>query len=226
MNIENPSFKERIIQYHGKSIIVRFSVDRCTHVAECLRGLPQVFNTRKKPWVSPDAEPADDVAEVIMRCPTGALHFERLDGGTAESIPQQNNIMLLESGPAFIRGNIEIRQSDGTLVLKESRMSLCRCGASQHKPFCDGLHAISGYEDSESITPSPGLQKDPVPDGDPLIIILRPNGPYNIKGPFSMGREDSSDVFFGNHAILCRCGGTKHSPICDNSHSRIGFRTD
>ena len=76
--------KERTIKYRGQFINVLFTVDRCTHVSECLRGSPKVFTVIRRPWIMPDLEPADKVADVVLRCPTGALHFERLDGDEQE----------------------------------------------------------------------------------------------------------------------------------------------
>jgi len=67
-------------EYRGKEILVRYDVDACIHAAECVRGLGTVFDTARRPWVSPDDAPADLVAEVVLRCPSGALSYERLDG--------------------------------------------------------------------------------------------------------------------------------------------------
>ena len=226
MDADKSAFEERIIRYRGESIIVFFSVDRCTHVAECLRGLPAVFDTRRSPWINPDAADPDDVARVVMRCPTGALHFQRTDGGSEESVPDENAITLLDKGPAYVNGDIELRQPDGSLILKDTRLSLCRCGASRHKRFCDGFHDLSDYDGSDHIKHSPGLGKDAVRFGKPLIITLRPNGPYLLKGPFSIRRENKSRVRYGLHVSLCRCGSSEKMPFCDNSHSTIGFSTE
>ena len=76
----------KIRRYTSADIDVTYDVKRCIHAAECVRGLPAVFDTKKRPWVQPDKANADTVAEVILRCPSGALHYERKDGGAAESI--------------------------------------------------------------------------------------------------------------------------------------------
>lgn len=62
--------------YRGKGIEVRYDPEACTHVAECLRGLPEVFDLRNRPWANPDGSPVEEVAEIIRRCPTGALSYE------------------------------------------------------------------------------------------------------------------------------------------------------
>ena len=74
-------------EYKGKDIVVRWDKDTCIHAAECVKGLGAVFNTEQKPWVLPDAAPADLVEEVVARCPSGALSCERVepDGGQQQA---------------------------------------------------------------------------------------------------------------------------------------------
>src|SRR2546426_8756680 len=70
--------------YRGRDIEVSFDLDICIHVGECLRGDPKVFKLRRRPWVLPDEGAAGVVAEVVERCPSGALVYRRLDGGSQE----------------------------------------------------------------------------------------------------------------------------------------------
>ena len=63
--------------YAGKDVDVSFDPEVCEHAAECVRGLPSVFDTKARPWIQPDGAPADDVIEVVGRCPSGALRIER-----------------------------------------------------------------------------------------------------------------------------------------------------
>ncbi|MFI9465365.1 (4Fe-4S)-binding protein [Streptomyces xiamenensis] len=67
--------------YEGRSITVTFEAARCRHAAECVRGLPEVFDTARRPWIRPDGAEAGRLAEVVRRCPSGALQYERVDGG-------------------------------------------------------------------------------------------------------------------------------------------------
>ena len=62
--------------YTGPDITVYYDATICQHAAECVRGLPEVFNTQRRPWITPDAAPAATVAEVVGRCPSGALQVE------------------------------------------------------------------------------------------------------------------------------------------------------
>jgi uncharacterized Fe-S cluster protein YjdI len=62
--------------YEGKDITVSFDPEVCQHAANCVRGLPTVFDTKKRPWIQPDGAPADEVAAQVGRCPSGALQYE------------------------------------------------------------------------------------------------------------------------------------------------------
>jgi CDGSH-type Zn-finger protein len=53
------------------------------------------------------------------------------------------------SGPLWVRGGIPVQAADGTEYETRNRVTLCRCGASRNKPFCDGTHAAIGFRDSD-----------------------------------------------------------------------------
>ncbi len=99
--------------YRGKDIEVTFDLDHCVHVAECLRGIPAVFQLDRRPWALPDAGAADDVAEVIERCPSGALLYHRLDGRPQESAGDHTTVTPIRDGPLLVRGRIEVTREDG-----------------------------------------------------------------------------------------------------------------
>ena len=63
--------------YSGKDVDVSFDPEVCIHAANCVRGLPAVFDMKRRPWITPDAAPADEVVAQVRRCPSGALQFER-----------------------------------------------------------------------------------------------------------------------------------------------------
>ncbi len=134
-------------EYRNDRIVVSWEPKRCIHVANCIRGLPQVFRPNDRPWVHVDAAMADEIATVVMTCPTGALHFERLDGSPQEAEPDQTTIEARPNGPLFVRGKLRIVGTDGRLIREETRAALCRCGQSENKPFCDGSHRRVGFRD-------------------------------------------------------------------------------
>jgi len=125
--------------YRGRDIEVSFDLDICVHIGECLRGDPAVFQLRRRPWVLADEASADVVAQVVERCPSGALKYRRLDGGEQEKVDDVTTVTPLRDGPLLVRGKIEVRRDDGT-VETLPRATLCRCGHSEHRPFCDNTH--------------------------------------------------------------------------------------
>ena len=130
--------------YRGKDIEVSFDLEQCVHIGECLRGAPGVFKLERRPWVEPDQATADSVAEVVLRCPSGALQFRRLDGGPDET-HDGTTVSPVLNGPLLVVGRVEVRREDGTTEVMP-RATLCRCGASNHKPFCDNEHLKIGFE--------------------------------------------------------------------------------
>jgi uncharacterized Fe-S cluster protein YjdI/CDGSH-type Zn-finger protein len=130
--------------YRGRDIEVSFDLDICVHVGECLRGERSVFELNRRPWVLPDAAPAGVVAEVVERCPSGALQYRRLDAGAQEVVAGTTTVTPLKNGPLLVRGRIEVTREDGT-VETLPRATLCRCGESEHKPFCDNRHIAIGF---------------------------------------------------------------------------------
>ena len=130
--------------YRGAAIEVSFDLDLCTHIGECLRRQPEVFELRRRPWILPDGASADEIAAVVERCPSGALQYRRVDGGPEEHGPEPAVVTPIRNGPLLVRGRVEVRRDDGTLEILP-RASLCRCGGSLNKPFCDNTHLRNGF---------------------------------------------------------------------------------
>jgi uncharacterized Fe-S cluster protein YjdI/CDGSH-type Zn-finger protein len=137
--------------YRGETIDVTYDAKRCIHAARCVRGLPAVFDTRRRPWILPSAAGADAIAEVIARCPSGALHFTRSDGGADEAPDVPTTVVPVPNGPLYVRGRLELRSADGTVSVEETRAALCRCGRSENKPFCDNSHYAAAFRDAGAI---------------------------------------------------------------------------
>jgi uncharacterized Fe-S cluster protein YjdI len=132
-------------RYTGERIEVEWEPRLCIHVRNCVRALPQVFDAEARPWITVDAADADAVAATVMACPTGALHFRRLDGGPEEEAPAETTVEPRPNGPLFVRGRVRIVAADGEVVREDTRVALCRCGGSANKPFCDGSHRRNGF---------------------------------------------------------------------------------
>jgi uncharacterized Fe-S cluster protein YjdI len=117
-------------RYEGEHIEVTYHTARCLHAAECVRGMPAVFDTAKRPWIAPDAADAEALAGVIRRCPTGALHYTLREGEPEQpSVPTR--IRLPDGGPLLLEGDLELEGK------RETRAAICRCGRSSNQPYCD-----------------------------------------------------------------------------------------
>jgi CDGSH-type Zn-finger protein len=162
--------------------------------------------------------PVERLVEVAHACPSGAIRYRRLDGQPEESAPPVNLATLREAGPYAFRAQLVI---DG--VPAGFRATLCRCGASKNKPYCDGSHHQVGF-DASGEPPSGKTDMLPVRDG-PLRIDPQTNGPLRVRGNLEIVSGTGRVVARVESASLCRCGGSANKPFCDGTHARIGFRS-
>jgi CDGSH-type Zn-finger protein len=158
------------------------------------------------------------VVEVAHACPSGAITYHRLDGVHDETAPPVNLASIREAGPYAFRGQLEI---EGEPV--GYRATLCRCGASKNKPFCDGSHHEVGFS-ATGEPPSGKTDMLPVRDG---TIGIEPelNGPLAVSGNLEITSGTGRVVARVTTARLCRCGGSSTKPFCDGTHARIGFKS-
>ena len=121
--------------------------------------------------------------------------------------------------PLAVRAQIHIKG-----VPAGMRATLCRCGASKNKPFCDGSHVAAGFLASgePKTIETPGLA---VRDG-PLDIAPQPNGPLRMRGNLEICSGTGRTVKRSTGEALCRCGQSQNKPFCDGSHARAGFQAD
>jgi uncharacterized Fe-S cluster protein YjdI/CDGSH-type Zn-finger protein len=138
--------------YPAPSVTVFYDRDRCRHYAECVRGLSEVFDVKRRPWIRAELADAEAIAEVVRRCPTGALHY-RLAAGKPEEPTSPTTITVDPQGPLLVRGDLVLNTPEGTW--QETRAALCRCGRTGNQPFCDGacgvnVHRPAGTRDQAS----------------------------------------------------------------------------
>jgi uncharacterized Fe-S cluster protein YjdI len=131
--------------YRDAHIAVYWAPQYCMHSAVCLNAEPEVFDARRRPWIELDGADADRVAAAVVSCPSGALTFERLDGGEEEEAVDDPIVMAVPDGPLYVLGNMTIRDERGNVIREGTRMALCRCGQARNKPFCDGTHRMIGF---------------------------------------------------------------------------------
>src|SRR5580692_2628077 len=203
----------------GQKMALSFETKRCIHARFCVTGAPNVFLANVKgPWIHPDAMEVERVVEVAHACPSGAITYHRLDGVHDETAPPVNLAGVREAGPYAFRGQLQI---DGEPA--GFRATLCRCGASKNKPFCDGSHHDVGFS-ATGEPPSGKTDMLPVRDG---VLAIEPeiNGPLAIRGNLEITSGTGRVVARVMTARLCRCGGSSTKPFCDGTHAKIGFKS-
>ena len=209
--------------FESPAITVTWIRQRCIHVAECVRGLPAVFKPGSVPWIEPAQAAADHVAEVVRRCPTGALHFERHDGGATELVPEVNVVVPDPDGPFYLSGDVEVVAEDGAVVVRDTRIALCRCGATKNRPFCDAGHWDAGFDDPGRLGEGGTAPSAATPAG-PLKVAFGAGGPLYLEGRFVLASARGGARRELGAAELCRCGASRNKPFCDGSHTATELR--
>jgi uncharacterized Fe-S cluster protein YjdI len=158
-------------RYRNNDIIVYWKPDACVHASYCYRELIEVFDPGRRPWVAMDGATTERIIEVVNMCPTEALTWKWNDEEKNREIsPDQTNhvifrrpellaeeekavqenpvsVKIMMDGPIVIKGDFTFQYSGNKKEMKDGIISLCRCGASNHLPFCDGAHRKIGFED-------------------------------------------------------------------------------
>ena len=105
-----------------------------------------MFRHRDNPWIVPDAAETAQIIRVVEKCPSGALSYA-IDGVEAASPKRAPMVTVTDNGPYAITGAIELADVKFGEGASPEHYTLCRCGASKNKPFCDGSHWEAGFKD-------------------------------------------------------------------------------
>jgi CDGSH-type Zn-finger protein len=171
------------------------------------------------PWIHPDALDAERLVGIAQDCPSGAIRYRRKDGGLEEAPPPVNLASVREAGPYALRGRLLIDGQDAGY-----RATLCRCGASQNKPYCDGSHHGAGFTASGE---PPSAATDMLPQRDGVLAVNpQVDGPLQVRGNLEIVSGTGRVVARVTSARLCRCGASSTKPFCDGSHASVGFRSE
>src|SRR6185436_8090571 len=131
--------------YSASDVAIHDDRSVCSHAGHCTDNLPSVFKLRTEPWIDPEGAPAETIASVIATCPSGALrHTVRASDDPVEE-PREPEVSPSRDGPYRLTGAIRVLSADGRPYERRARQTLCRCGGSKNKPFCDGTHWHIGF---------------------------------------------------------------------------------
>lgn len=142
-------------RYEHDGVTIVWKPDLCIHSGNCFRNLPRVFNPRVRPWIQPEHSNAATLLEVVSKCPSGALSIHAPEAADAPPpkevehvIPPAEavNVTVSPGGPYRVKGVINVVLPDGSTIERTTTTSLCRCGASKSKPFCDGSHVTVVFD--------------------------------------------------------------------------------
>jgi uncharacterized Fe-S cluster protein YjdI len=158
-------------KYTNGEITVFWKPDACIHASHCYRELIQVFDPGKRPWVDMYGASTEEIIETVNMCPTDALTWKYNDDERNNDIdPGQTNhvnfrrpdllvpgsedaveavsVKVMPDGPLVINGTFTLNWGLHKKEVRESIISVCRCGNSLHMPFCDGNHRKTGFTDN------------------------------------------------------------------------------
>lgn len=204
----------------GKRVTIHFEGGRCIHSRQCVLGRPDVFVPNVEgEWIHPDAATPAEVAALALSCPSGAIRYERTDGDPNETPPLVNVARVRENGPIAIHADMEIEGHGGVL-----RATLCRCGASANKPFCDGSHTKAAF--SATGEPKTADSKPLAARDGKLAVRPQKNGPLVLDGNLEVCAGTGRTINRVTRTALCRCGHSANKPYCDGTHAKVGFVAD
>jgi CDGSH-type Zn-finger protein/truncated hemoglobin YjbI len=158
---------DRSDAYLGQQLTILDNRGICQHSGFCTDRLAAVFRTSADPFVAPSGGRMDEIIRAVRDCPSGALSYA-MDGIEAREQVDWNGtrtpgIEVSKDGPYRITGGITLLSTDGAPVDRNQGASaehcaLCRCGHSQNKPFCSGMHWYVGFTD-----PAAAAGSEPTP---------------------------------------------------------------
>ena len=151
---------QKTFKYTNGEVTIVWKPDVCIHSTLCWKGLRDVFDPTRRPWIKPEAATTEQVIAQVRQCPSGALSYfmngaegAATDAGAQPAAQRDpvaeaahiTNIELRPNGPIVVNNECLIKHSDGREETRNAKVFLCRCGGSANKPFCDGTHKKNGF---------------------------------------------------------------------------------
>lgn len=138
----------------------------------------------------------------------------------------KGTITVRPNGPYRVEGGVPLEAADGTPYDLKPAYSLCRCGKSANKPYCDKSHAECGFIGTETADPLTATgSAGPAMVEEATVIRVERDGPYLVMGAPTLTYSDGRICETTTSYRLCRCGLSKNKPFCDDSHVEAGFRS-
>ena len=142
-------------EYSNGEINITWEPEKCIHAKKCWKEMSSVFKPLKRPWIDANGGTTEEIINQIHKCPSGALgYYETTKQNTMSEETTESTMVKLKvnkNASLKITGTVEIELPDGSTEVKEGRFTICRCGLSENKPFCDGAHKGTGFDSNWDI---------------------------------------------------------------------------
>ena len=135
--------------YEGKDVTIHDNRGICAHSGFCTDNLKEVFKLNEEPWIDPDGAKAEEIINNINKCPSGALSYS-VKGVEHRDQKREPSILVSKDGPHHVKGEIELLGEEIGEGASKEHYTLCRCGGSKNKPFCDGTHWHIKFKDDKN----------------------------------------------------------------------------
>ncbi len=135
--------------YRGKEITIHDNRGICAHAGRCTDGLAAVFHLNEEPWIHPDSASPEEIIATINKCPSGALSYTIRDQ-EHRNRPGEPSIFIAPNGPYVVSGGPDLVDTERGEGASEEHFTMCRCGGSKNKPFCDGSHWYNKFQDDKN----------------------------------------------------------------------------
>ena len=135
--------------YQGKKITIHDNRSICAHAGHCTDGLASVFRMKEEPWIHPDAASVDEIIATVRSCPSGALSYS-VDDVEHRDQDGEPTVFVALNGPYVVTGGPALLDTDLADGASAEHLTLCRCGDSKNKPFCDGTHWDKSFTDDQN----------------------------------------------------------------------------
>ena len=140
--------EDKATRYEGREVTIVNNPLLCSVAEYCHRELESVFNMHNDPWINPDGGTLENIKAVIEKCPSGALSYS-INGQPQPVSDCDATVTIEKNGPLRITGGIELKDVNWGQGASQEHYTLCRCGVSRNKPFCDGSHLAINFDDSQ-----------------------------------------------------------------------------
>ncbi len=135
--------------YEGTGITIHDNRGTCAHAGRCTDGLPAVFRMKEEPWIDPRDASREEIIATVRECPSGALSYS-VEGVEHRDREGKPAIFVSPDGPYVVTGGPGLQDTARGDGASTEHYTLCRCGGSKNKPFCDGTHWHQKFKDEKN----------------------------------------------------------------------------